>query len=119
MNIRQVTDGKEAYIELLREGDADESRIRRVLEEGDLFLLEEHGKIRTICAAIFSEEKRCEIKNIVTHEKDRGKGYGRYMIHYICEHYCGQYEWVYMKKERCEGIMEFCEKCGFVQDDEK
>lgn len=26
MNIRQVTDGKEAYIELLREGDADESR---------------------------------------------------------------------------------------------
>lgn len=58
MNIRQVTDGKEAYIELLREGDADESRIRRVLEEGDLFLLEEHGKIRTICGGnLFGREK--------------------------------------------------------------
>ena len=28
MNIRQVTDGKEDYIELLRAGDPDESRIR-------------------------------------------------------------------------------------------
>ena len=44
MNIRQITDGKEDYIELLRMGDPDESRIRKVLEEGELFLLEEHGK---------------------------------------------------------------------------
>ena len=101
MNIRQVTDGKEDYIELLRMGDPDESRIRKVLEEGELFLLEEHGKLRTLCVVIFSEEKKCEIKNIVTIEKDRGKGYGRYMIHYICEHYCSQYDWGYMKKDRC------------------
>ena len=40
MNIRQVTDGKEDYIELLRMGDPDESRIRKVLEKGELFLLE-------------------------------------------------------------------------------
>lgn len=119
MNIRQVTDEKEAYIEFLREGDTDESRIQKGLREGDLFLLEEHGKIRTLCVAVFSEEKRCEIKNIVTLENDRGKGYGRYMIHYICEHYCGQHEWVYMRKERCKDIMEFCEKCGFAQDDDK
>ena len=66
MNIRQVTDGKEDYIELLRMGDPDESRIRKVLEEGELFLLEEHGKLRTLCVVIFSEEKKCEIKNIVT-----------------------------------------------------
>lgn len=51
-----------------------------------------------MCVVIFSEEKKCEIKNIVTIEKDRGKGYGRYMIHYICEHYCSQYDWGYMKK---------------------
>ena len=29
MNIRQVTDGKEDYIELLRAGDPDESRIQK------------------------------------------------------------------------------------------
>lgn len=118
MNIRQITDGKEDYIELLRMGDPDESRIRKVLEEGELFLLEEHGKLRTLCVVIFSEEKKCEIKNIVTIEKDRGKGYGRYMIHYICEHYCSQYDWGYMKKDRCRDIMEFCEKCGFTDEDE-
>lgn len=33
MNIRQVTDGKEDYIELLRAGDPDESRIRKLLEK--------------------------------------------------------------------------------------
>ena len=119
MNIRQVTDGKEDYIELLRAGDPDESRIRKLLEKGELFLLEEHGKLRTLCIVIFSEEKKCEIKNIVTIKKDQGKGYGRYMIHYICEHYCAQYDWVYMKKERCLDIMEFCEKCGFSDEDEK
>lgn len=117
MNIRQVTDGKEDYIELLRAGDPDESRIRKLLEKGELFLLEEHGKLRTLCIVIFSEEKKCEIKNIVTIKKDQGKGYGRYMIHYICEHYCAQYDWVYMKKERCLDIMEFCEKCGFSDED--
>ena len=119
MNIRQATDGKEDYIELLRAGDPDESRIRKLLEKGELFLLEEHGKLRTLCIVIFSEEKKCEIKNIVTKKKDQGKGYGRYMIHYICEHYCVQYDWVYMKKERCLDVMEFCEKCGFSDEDEK
>lgn len=39
-------DGKEDYIELLRAGDPDESRIRKLLEKGELFLLEEHGKLR-------------------------------------------------------------------------
>ena len=57
MNIRQVTDGKEDYIELLRMGDPDESRIRKVLEKGELFLLEEHGKLRTLCVVIFFGRK--------------------------------------------------------------
>mgnify|MGYP000796383963 CR=1 FL=1 len=39
MNIRQVTDGKEDYIELLRAGDPDESRIRKLLEKGELLSL--------------------------------------------------------------------------------
>ena len=49
MNIRQITDGKEDYIELLRMGDPDESRIRKVLEEGELFL---H------CAWLYFRKKR-------------------------------------------------------------
>ena len=57
MNIRQVTDGKEDYIELLRMGDPDESRIRKVLEKGELFLLEEHGKLRTLCGYIFGRKE--------------------------------------------------------------
>ena len=32
MNIRQVTDGKEDYIDLLRAGAPIESRIRKLLE---------------------------------------------------------------------------------------
>mgnify|MGYP000279060553 FL=1 len=74
MNIRQITDGKEDYIELLRMGDPDESRIRKVLEEGELFLLEEHGKLRTLCVVIFSEEKKCEIKNYCNHRKRPWQG---------------------------------------------
>ena len=54
MNIRQVTDGKEDYIELLRMGDPDESRIRKVLEEGELFLLEEHGKLAMVSQGLIS-----------------------------------------------------------------
>ena len=41
MNIRQVTDGKEDYIELLRMGDPDEYRIRKVLEKKKKSLLAE------------------------------------------------------------------------------
>lgn len=58
MNIRQVTDGKEDYIELLRAGDPDESRIRKLLEKGELFLLEEHGKLlHTLYSDIFRRKE--------------------------------------------------------------
>ena len=57
MNIRQVTDGKEDYIELLRAGDPDESRIRKLLEKGELFLLEEHGKPHTLYSDIFRRKE--------------------------------------------------------------
>ena len=60
MNIRQITDGKEDYIELLRMGDPDDSRIRKELEEVELFLLEEHENLRTLCVVIFSEERKLE-----------------------------------------------------------
>lgn len=58
MNIRQVTDGKEDYIELLRAGDPDESRIRKLLEKGELFLLEEHRKApHTLYSDIFRRKE--------------------------------------------------------------
>ena len=52
MNIRQVTDGKEDYIELLRAGDPDESRIRKLLEKGRTVLI---GRTRKAPHTLYSD----------------------------------------------------------------
>lgn len=57
MNIRQVTDGKEDYIELLRMGDPDESRIRKVLEKGELFYLK-NMENSVHCVWLYFRKKR-------------------------------------------------------------
>ena len=57
MNIRQITDGKEDYIELLRMGDPDESRIRKVLEKVNFFYLK-NMENSVHCVWLYFRKKR-------------------------------------------------------------
>ena len=114
MNIQQGTENKRTYMDILLLADPQEDMIERYLDQSDLFVLSEEGVIKTVCAVQMLKDRRCEIKNIATVEEEQGKGYGRNMIHYVCEHYSDRCDMMYVGTGNSRKTLEFYEKCGFV-----
>lgn len=114
MNIQQVTENKRTYMDILLLADPQEDMIERYLDQSDLFVLSEEGVIKTVCAVQMLKDRKCEIKNIATVAGEQGKGYGRNMIHYVCEHYSDRCDMMYVGTGNSRKTLEFYEKCGFV-----
>ena len=130
MNIRQITDNKKQYLDLLLLADPQEDMIDRYLDEGEMFVLEDGGEVRTVCVVQPGKNRQCELKNIATEPESQGKGYGRQMIRFICEHYSGScdtmyvgtgncrktigFYTMYVGTGNCRKTIGFYEKCGFV-----
>ena len=48
MEIRQITEDKDNYLEMLLIADPQENMIRRYLDKSDMFVLEDAGEVLTI-----------------------------------------------------------------------
>lgn len=114
MKIQQVTENKRKYMDILLMADPQEDMIDRYLDQSDLFVLSEEGVVKTVCAVQVLKDRRCEIKNIATVKEEQGKGYGRNMIHYVCEHYSDRCDMMYVGTGNSRKTLGFYEKCGFV-----
>ena len=114
MEIGQITENKRDYMDLLLLADPQEDMIERYLDDGDLFVLSENGDVLTVCVVLPMKNKKCELKNIATAEEYQGQGYGKYMLMYICEHYSGQYDTMYVGTGNSKKTLDFYKKCGFV-----
>lgn len=114
MDIQQVTDNKKTYLDLLLLADPQEDMIDRYLDDSTLFVLSEDGIVKTVCAVVMLKNGQCEIKNIATVAEEQGKGYGRNMIHYVCEHYSEKCTTMYVGTGNCPKTINFYKKCGFI-----
>ena len=114
MKIQQITEQKRAYLELLLLADPQEDMIDKYLDSGDMFALYDMGEVQSVCVVVLLKNQKCELKNIVTREEARGRGYARALIHYICEHYSNQCDTMYVGTGNCVKSIGFYEKCGFV-----
>lgn len=112
MEFYQITENKRDYMDLLLLADPQEDMIEKYLDDGDLFVLSENGDILTVCV-VLADEKVCELKNIATAEQYQGRGYGKYMVRYICEHYSGRYDMMYVGTGNSRKTVEFYKSCGF------
>ena len=56
MEINQITENKQDYMDLLLLADPQEDMIERYLEDGDLFVLSENGDILTVCVVLAKEK---------------------------------------------------------------
>ncbi len=114
MEIRQITENKKQFLDLLLLADEQESMIDKYLSEGEMFVLYNPDPVGE-CVVCDLGNGVFEIKNIATDPKHHGKGYGRALIEFVCEHY----------KERCTKLLvgtgdspltlPFYQKCGFVE----
>lgn len=111
--IVKVSTAKKRFLPLLLLGDEQESMIDRYLDDGEMFVLLEDGKLRTI-AVVTKEPKRIfELKNIATEPAYQRQGYGRKMIDYLLAYYHGKGRLLQAGTGAGSTTVEFYEKCGF------
>ena len=89
--IRKVRENKEQYMSLLLEADPGEKLIRQYLVDGDLFVLTYKNEVACVAIVTKVDDDICELKNIATEEKYRGKGYTKKMLKYLCDNYKQKY----------------------------
>ena len=116
MEIRQITENKKDYLDLLLLADEQENMVDLYLEEGDMYVLDDDG-VKCECVVTDEGDGILEIKNIATVSEGQGKGYGKKMINYIIEKYkgTGKYSILQVGTGDSPMTVPFYEKCGFVR----
>lgn len=92
MNIQKVEEGKEKHINLLLEADPQIELINKYISDGDMYIGILNDEV--ICEVVVTKvnNDECELKNIATLEKFRGKGYATQIIKYVFEEYKKKYK---------------------------
>ena len=114
MEIHQITENKKDYMDILLLADPQEDMIERYLDEGEMFVLSENGDVLTVCVVLLMKNGNCELKNIATAEEYQRRGFGRYMVRYICEHYSKMCSFMYVGTGNSRQTLDFYRSCGFV-----
>jgi ribosomal protein S18 acetylase RimI-like enzyme len=112
LEIKSVCKNKKQFLDLLLLADEQESMIDKYLERGELFALYDCG-LKSICVVTREDEDFCELKNIATYEKWRGKGYGSKLLSHIFSHYKGTYLTMLVGTGDIPSILHFYQKNGF------
>jgi GNAT superfamily N-acetyltransferase len=113
MEIVNVTDDKDKYMDLLLLADEQENMIKKYLNRGELFALFDND-LKTVSVVTRENGKIYEIKNIATYEKYQGKGYGSTMVKYIIENIKGKGKQLLVGTGESEKIIAFYKKFGFT-----
>ena len=114
MKIREITENKKQYLDLLLLADEQEDMIDRYLGRGRVYVLEEAG-IRCQCVVTDEGDGILEIKNLATVPEHQGKGYGKAMIGFIAETFKGRYTTLQVGTGDSPMTLPFYESCGFVR----
>ncbi len=112
MEIKEILENKERFMDLLLLGDEQESMVKKYLYRGKLFALVDED-LKTVSVVTKEDEDIYEIKNIATYEKYQGKGYGKMMVMYIIENYQNKCNTLLVGTGESSRIISFYEKCGF------
>ena len=114
MEIRQVTECKKQYLDLLLLADEQESMVDRYLEQGDMFVLLDPAVVAE-CVVCDLGGGVFEIKNIATDPAHQGKGYGRALLDFVADHYRPICRQLLVGTGDSPLTLPFYKKCGFTE----
>ncbi len=114
MEIRQVTECKKQYLDLLLLADEQESMVDRYLEQGDLFILLD-PEVVAECVVCDLGNGVFEIKNLAVSPACQGKGYGRKLLAFIADHYRPVCRSLLVGTGDSPLTVPFYQKCGFTE----
>lgn len=85
-------ENKDDYMEIFLEADPSENMIRKYLSDSDVYALKKEDEIICIAVILPISRKVLELKNIVTKEEYRNKGYAKILLKSLCGNYKQKYE---------------------------
>ena len=91
MQVKKI-ENKEDYIDLLLEADPSKDMIHKYLNNSDVYALKKGDELISIAVVLPISRKTLELKNIVTTEKYRNKGYAKTLLKSLCGNYKQKYD---------------------------
>ena len=91
MQVKKI-ENKEDYIDLLLEADPSRDMIYKHLNDSDVYALKKEDELISIAVILHIDRKTLELKNIVTTEKYRNKGYAKTLLKSLCGNYKQKYD---------------------------
>ena len=91
MQVKKI-ENKEDYIDLLLEADPSKDMIHKYLSDSDVYALKKEDELISIAVILHIDRKTLELKNIVTTEKYRNKGYAKTLLKSLCGNYKQKYD---------------------------
>ena len=111
--IKEITDNKKQYLELLLVGDEQESMIDKYLQNGTMFVLFDDNP-RAVCVVMQKYPTVLEIKNLAVAPAYQKRGYGSYMLNHIFKTYKNTMNTILVGTGENENTISFYIKNGFV-----
>ncbi|MBN2484337.1 MAG: GNAT family N-acetyltransferase [Bacteroidales bacterium] len=112
MRIEKIVKNKKQYLDLLLLADEQEDMIDKYLESGEMFVLFDDD-LKTVCVVVAINKETCELKNIATYKKYRGKGYARVLIKYVSDYFKNNFKTMLVGTGETPTILSFYKSCGF------
>ena len=91
MQVKKI-ENKEDYIDLLLEADPSKDMIHKYLNDSDVYALKKGDELISIAVILHIDRKTLELKNIVTTEKYRNKGYAKTLLKHLSGNYKQKYD---------------------------
>jgi len=113
MEVIIIYDNKNSFMDLLYLADESEEMIAKYLDRGTLFALYDGG-LKSVCVVTEESGSVFEIQNLATCPDSRNKGYGRYLINYVCRFYQGKGGTMLVGTSDVPHSVSFYEKSGFT-----
>lgn len=115
MNIKEIVNNKNSFLDILLIGDENELMIQKYLYSGKLFALYEKNNLISICVVIQKNSKTIEIKNLATYPEHQNKGYATILLEFICNKFKKDYNKIILGTGENEITLNFYKKRGFKE----
>ena len=85
-------ENKEDYIDMFLEVDPSKASIMKYLNNSDVYGLKLNDEIISLAVILHIDNSTLELKNLVTKEKYRNKGYAKRLLKHLCGNYKQKYD---------------------------
>ena len=110
MQVKKI-ENKEDYMDLFLEADPSKDMIHKYLNDSDVYALKKEDELISIAVILHINRKTLELKNIVTKENYRNKGYAKTLLKSLCGNYKQKYDRILVGTT--ENNIPFYVKLGF------